>query len=178
MRQKARICPNCSVAFYPVNPSTTCCSPRCYIISNSTPNDRGCWLWNLACDHAGYGEGKWNGEAIRAHCLAYETFTGPIEPHGIHVCHSCDTPRCANPRHLFLGSPWDNFIDAVAKERRVTKLTEDEVEKVRRGRRGVRATARDLNVSPALISRVRKGMRRQKPIASPQEIKKALTPPG
>jgi hypothetical protein len=41
---------------------------------------------------------------------------GEIPP-GMFVCHHCDTPRCINPDHLFLGTPKDNFDDAVRKGR-------------------------------------------------------------
>jgi predicted amino acid dehydrogenase len=33
------------------------------------------------------------------------------------VLHRCDTPRCCNPAHLFLGTQLDNIADATAKGR-------------------------------------------------------------
>ena len=47
---------------------------------------------------------------------AWELANGPI-PDGMFVCHTCDNPPCCNPAHLFLGTPSENVLDAVAKGR-------------------------------------------------------------
>jgi hypothetical protein len=33
------------------------------------------------------------------------------------ACHSCDTPACVNPEHVFPGTAQDNYDDAVSKKR-------------------------------------------------------------
>lgn len=74
-----------------------------------------CWLWTGG-KSGGYGYFKVNGSTLRANRLAYEIEHGEI-PEGMLVCHSCDTPACVNPAHLWLGTDKDNQADKVAKGR-------------------------------------------------------------
>ena len=88
-----------------------------------------CWLWLCGVDADGYGKFQINGSSheeprqkhVRAHRLSYELTHGEI-PDGLYVLHKCDTPRCCNPEHLFLGTALDNARDAVAKGRHTTQL--------------------------------------------------------
>lgn len=80
------------------------------------PND--CWLWMGKCSFGrrlGYGCFKierW--QNVRAHRIAffYANGTWPET-----VRHTCDTPRCCNPRHLLAGNNLDNIADRVARNR-------------------------------------------------------------
>jgi hypothetical protein len=47
---------------------------------------------------------------------AFLIYRGSIAA-GLYVCHSCDTPRCINPDHLWLGTPKQNSSDMSAKGR-------------------------------------------------------------
>lgn len=101
----------------------------------------GCWLWVGAKDRKGYGKLQIgtlkNPKYVTASRLSYEIANGPIPP-GRNVLHSCDTPPCVNPEHLFLGSYADNAADKVAKGRQSrgenhpwAKLTNDQVRELR-----------------------------------------------
>ncbi len=84
------------------------------------PDLPGCWLWTGATDGHGYGHihrrraGK--GRNYRVHRLAYELFYGSVPP-GKCVRHSCDTPLCANPAHLFPGTKRGNTADCIQRGR-------------------------------------------------------------
>ncbi|WP_394805347.1 HNH endonuclease [Rhodococcus qingshengii] len=98
-------------------------------------------------DKDGYHRIKVNGKQWRANRLSYICNWGQIPP-GYFVCHSCDNPKCINPRHLWLGTGKDNAIDRDQKGRhrladaRLTrhlgesngsaKLTEKDILEIRR----------------------------------------------
>jgi hypothetical protein len=82
------------------------------------PNS-GCLLWlGYACPQ-GYGRVSVRGKRNRsctAHRAAYECAHGPFDE-SLTVCHSCDTPLCVNPDHLFIGTQKENLRDMRAKGR-------------------------------------------------------------
>src|SRR5262245_12418777 len=75
-----------------------------------------CWLWRGARNRQAYGMFHLQGEMRRAHRVAYELTYGAI-PDGLFVCHTCDTPACVRPDHLWLGTARDNAQDCKAKGR-------------------------------------------------------------
>lgn len=78
--------------------------------------ESGCWIWMGYTNPQGYGRTPWSGRILAAHRIIYEHFKGPI-PEGMLACHSCDVPSCCNPDHIFIGTEYDNAIDAFRKGR-------------------------------------------------------------
>ena len=78
------------------------------------PNS-GCHLWAGALNSRGKYP-SYRGQ--RAHHVALMRAQGLVAlPPGVEVCHTCDTPQCVNPDHLFLGTKSDNMRDAARKGR-------------------------------------------------------------
>lgn len=74
------------------------------------PLESGCLIWIGGGGRYGNFDGRY------AHRFAWEQANRPLES-GEQVCHSCDTPRCVNPEHLYVGTQLDNMRDMRAKGR-------------------------------------------------------------
>lgn len=75
-----------------------------------------CWLWTGAKIPGGYGTIKIIGKTVLVHRYSYQLHFGSI-PTCLDVLHTCDTPACINPSHLFVGTQADNMIDMWKKGR-------------------------------------------------------------
>ena len=83
------------------------------------------------------------------------------------VCHTCDTPPCCNPKHLWIGTQQDNTADRTAKGRTPkgkthanAKLTEADVLEIKRRfalGHSKHALARDFPVTRIQIIRILRG---------------------
>lgn len=98
------------------------CSNKCKILSSIEKKENGCWQWVKCKSTHGYGifknlervtKGKKN---VLAHRASFIIFKGEI-PKGKFICHSCDSPACCNPDHLWIGSCKENVRDALKKNR-------------------------------------------------------------
>jgi hypothetical protein len=82
-----------------------------------------CWPWMGDRNIQGYGKLKYrrNGSWLnfKSHRVAYWLSTGD-DPGPLSTCHSCDTPLCVNPKHLFAATQRENLLDMVRKGRALT----------------------------------------------------------
>lgn len=90
-----------------------------------------------------------------------------------HACHTCDNPKCVNPKHLYVGSALTNSQDMISRSghylandpaRSVrSKLTPDEVKKIRArhaaGGISYGQLARDYGMDSSLMSKIVRGLR-------------------
>lgn len=83
------------------------------------PYEDGCWIWQASKDSHGYGQFSLNGKgkaAEKAHRVSWAIHR-KLSPEGYDICHTCDTPACVNPAHLFRGTAKDNLSDCSRKGR-------------------------------------------------------------
>ena len=96
-----------------------------------------CWEWRGAKTDKGYGNITIEGKSVGAHRASWIIHYRYI-PGELHVLHRCDNKSCVNPKHLFLGTNWDNVQDKTKKNRHYkgtdvwqSKLIEDDVRKIK-----------------------------------------------
>jgi len=127
--------------------------------------ESGCHIWTGHSIY-GYGQTSYLGKKIGTHRLSYLLTKGEI-PNGMFVCHSCDVPSCINPDHLFIGSPKQNVIDKVAKNRQSrvggpkgekhadAKLTANDVLYIRSSKESGKDMAKKFGVNKSTISKIK-----------------------
>lgn len=78
-------------------------------------DENGCWLTKRNINKNVYQRIVFNGKRVAAHVLSAILFCNHNKK--LLACHSCDTPACFNPNHLFSGTNSDNQHDALKKNR-------------------------------------------------------------
>jgi predicted XRE-type DNA-binding protein len=133
-----------------------------------TVEPNGCWIWNTG-PRAEYPK-FWTGYGYeRANRYVWRKTNGPPEP-GKEICHTCDTPACVNPEHLFIGTHSDNMIDRSAKGRlpsrkgelnQRAKLSQKDVEVIRaryaQGGISQQALANEYGIGQVTVSHLIRG---------------------
>ena len=122
-----------------------------------------CWLWTGCVGAWGYGSfQRWLAHRF-SYMLAHDVELTPEQC----VCHSCDTPRCVNPAHLWVGTSKQNTDDCIAKgrftigeKRKSAKLTNEKVSEIKALRAsgvGRKLVAAAFGVHPATVQLIDKG---------------------
>ena len=137
----------------------------------------GCWMWcgsktSIAGRPAAeqYGEVRVNYKLMRVHRVAAALQLGFDHDPDKDVCHTCDTPLCFNPNHLFIGTRAENNKDKSRKGRSAygaksgrSDLTEERIVEIFIARHvdklGVREIGRRFKMSHAGISNLLSGNR-------------------
>lgn len=124
-----------------------------------------CWIWTGYRDKKmGYGMFWLDGTMRLSHRVSYGLFRGPIGDK--HVCHTCDTPGCVNPEHLWLGTNAQNIADKVSKGRQTrmqgekhpsARITEDVVRWIRTCDFSGAEIGRRLGMDRSTINYIRSG---------------------
>jgi hypothetical protein len=76
----------------------------------------GCWLWQGARMGGSSAYGKVRQGSLKpkfVHRVSYEVFKGSLNAN-LMVLHTCNTPLCINPEHLYQGTQTDNMHDRKA----------------------------------------------------------------
>ncbi len=86
-------------------------------LEDGSPDFEKCMLWTGSKSPKGYGQFQYKtGILYRAHRFSFECFNKD-DITGLVICHTCDTPSCVNPNHLFKGTHLDNIQDKIRKGR-------------------------------------------------------------
>lgn len=87
-----------------------------YVLARIVEMPNGCWVWQRDTNSLGYAQGSFKGRGWIITRLVYCATQGGFDPQ-LDVCHTCDTPSCVSPVHLWLGSRSENIQDSVDKGR-------------------------------------------------------------
>lgn len=129
-----------------------------------TADDNRCWEWQAGTTKFGYGEVAVNKVRFLAHRYAWFLTHGVIP--NLFILHSCDNPKCVNPKHLREGTDQDNSDDKVSRDRQPkgekhwhSKLTAEKVRTIKTllNSKTNNELAEQFNVSFATIADIRTG---------------------
>jgi hypothetical protein len=158
-----KACANCGETFEGRCGAVRYCSDNCHIAANAERRGE-CLIWRGGTDKDGYPIARLRGVGRkRVTRVVFEEHHGPLAT-GQMACHSCDTPSCIEPSHLFAGTALDNKSDCVAKGRHVhgtachtNKLTEDQVRAILSDTRDGATIGREYGVDRNNVYAIKQG---------------------
>lgn len=90
-----------------------------------------CLEWTKCYNTDGYPRAAFENSNGKVHRVVWELVNSK-SAQGYVVRHSCDNPRCINPKHLLLGTPTDNMRDRDERDRHgAAKLNHEKVKQAR-----------------------------------------------
>ena len=134
--------------------------------ANVSKQENGCWLWTGAVSkkRGGYGAFTHRPSGVhqqRAHRASFEIYNDVVLKEEEHVLHTCDTPSCVNPAHLFKGDQAKNMADKVTKGRQnkgvghgMHKLQPEHVLAIRQDSRKQAVIAAHYGVTVSTVSSI------------------------
>ena len=128
-----------------------------------------CWNWTGPLNEHGYGRISMNSKNTYIHRIMYQYFYGDIPEDKPLVLHTCDNPKCCNPKHLYAGTQKDNAQDRVKRnpdswskktgrmgeKNHAAKLTEKQVIEIRTSQETQNTIAKRFNVGRTIISLIK-----------------------
>lgn len=167
MKRKASDKPNAEEKRHMDRVSQMPCSDRYWSkVCRGQQNE--CWPWQATRQAKGYGQFWWNGKYRPATHISL-LLDGRERPSDeLYALHSCDNPRCVNPRHLRWGTPQENMDDRTVRGRAKTptgeahgnaKLTKQAVIAIRADPRPQRIIADEHGIGQEAVSRIKSGKR-------------------
>ncbi|QIG68266.1 HNH endonuclease protein [Rhizobium phage RHph_Y1_10] len=129
-----------------------------------------CWLWKAGRSRPQeHPKIRLDGGYKKASKVSLLLYRGQ-DAGDMHVCHSCDTPLCVNPNHLFLGTHLLNMQDKVSKGRshrpagrknpksKLTKLAAQKIAAdLERGELSQQEIARKYEIGQSTVSEIKRG---------------------
>lgn len=123
------------------------------------------WVWTGAKDQDGYGMISVDGRPLRVHRVIYALVYGVSIPADLEVTHSCDTPSCCWPGHLFLQTHQDNVRESFEKGRSPrdgehngrAKITEAIARAIKHSAGSARIVAERFGVGHNTVEKIRTG---------------------
>lgn len=135
-----------------------------WLLRQTRPEESGCRIWTGDLSDKGYARIKVDGVPKRVSRMILANKLGRALFPGENACHTCDTPACIAPDHLFSGTQLGNMIDAKAKDRhtrgerqREARLTAAQVGEIRISTATGLSLSEKYKVTPPTISKIRRG---------------------
>lgn len=100
-------------------------------ILRNTKEVNGCLEWTRCLNTDGYPRAVIDGNNnSKVHRVVWELFNNETAS-GYVIRHTCDNPKCINPKHLVIGTPQDNVKDRTDRNRVNSILKPNEVLAIR-----------------------------------------------